>query len=94
MLKLNKNNKLFLFFIILIIRYINYRLSKIYQFFIIYCLNYTLNYQKISFKTNRYIMKKTILFITLFACATMVNAQDYLDILKVSHSQATLGNVD
>ena len=38
-------------------------------------------------------MKKTILFITLFACATMVNAQDYLDILKVSHSQATLGNV-
>ena len=38
-------------------------------------------------------MKKIILFITLFACATMVNAQDYLDILKVSHSQASLGNV-
>ena len=38
-------------------------------------------------------MKKTILFITFFACATMVSAQDYLDILKVSHSQATLGNV-
>jgi hypothetical protein len=38
-------------------------------------------------------MKKSILFIALFASASMVNAQDYLDILKVSHSQATLGNV-
>ena len=39
-------------------------------------------------------MKKSILFIALFACATMVNAQDYLDIFKASYSQATLGNVD
>jgi hypothetical protein len=39
-------------------------------------------------------MKKNILFIALFICTSMVNAQDYLDILKVSHSQATLGNID
>ena len=38
-------------------------------------------------------MKKNILFIALFVCASMVNAQDYLDIFKASYSQASLGNV-
>ncbi|MFT4942890.1 MAG: hypothetical protein ACI8RH_000627 [Flavobacteriales bacterium] len=49
---------------------------------------------KLVLKKNLYIMKKNILFIALFICSSMVNAQDYLDILKVSHSQATLGNID
>jgi len=39
-------------------------------------------------------MKKTLLFLALSSLAISLHAQDYLDVLKVSHGRATFENVD
>lgn len=39
-------------------------------------------------------MKSLILFFAIFFVSYTAGAQDYLDLLKLSHSRATLGNID
>ncbi len=39
-------------------------------------------------------MKKTLLILVLLISATTIQAQDYIDLVKVSHNRATLGNID